>query len=145
MITRVDIIAGFIHQDICDLMIAAAQKLAPTLNCKIGRILWIPGSMEAPFAAQELIRQDRPDAMMIFGVQQKGKTKHGEIIAHQVTSKLLDIQITHRIPMAIAIIGPQATLVHAKKKAVRTAEKALRAVQHMKTLQQDLSTKPPVS
>ncbi len=52
MITRVDIIAGFIHQDICDLMIAAAQKLAPTLNCKIGRILWIPGSMEAPFAAQ---------------------------------------------------------------------------------------------
>jgi hypothetical protein len=44
--------------------------------------------------------------------------------------------------MSIAIIGPGATLEHAKEKAVRTAEKALRAAAHMKRLIQVLETKP---
>lgn len=139
---RVHIVAGFIHQDICELMIHAARMIAPSLGVEIDRIVWIPGSLEAPMAVNELIQRDRPDAIVVFGVQEQGKTKHGEVIAHQVTSKLLDLQLEYRMPMAVAIIGPGATLEHAQEKAERTAQKALRAALHMVRLMSDFDVKP---
>ncbi|MBT4255421.1 MAG: hypothetical protein HOD87_05100 [Gammaproteobacteria bacterium] len=128
---RIHIVAGMIHRDICKEMIDAAKRTAPNLGIVIDKIVWVPGSLEAPLAVQTAIKNDRPDGIVVFGVQQKGKTNHGEVIAHQVTSKLLDIQLAFTMPMAIAIIGPGATLEHAQNKAVRTAEKALRAIAHM--------------
>lgn len=139
---RIHIVAGFIHQDICETMITAARDLAPSLQVEIGRVVWIPGSLEAPLAAKELMERDRPDAIIVFGIQEQGKTTHGEIIAHQATSKLLDLQLAYRMPMAIAIIGPGATLEHAQEKAERTAQKALRAAVHMIRLMADLEAKP---
>lgn len=83
MSTRVHIVAGYIHQDICETMIEAARQVATELGCQIDRVVWIPGSLEAPLAAKELIERDRSDAIVVFGVQEQGKTKHGEVIAHQ--------------------------------------------------------------
>lgn len=142
MSTRIHVVAGYIHQDMCETMIAAARQVAPELDCEIDRIVWIPGSLEAPLAAKDLIERDRPDAIVVFGVQEQGKTKHGEVIAHHATSKLLDLQLQYRMPMAVAIIGPGATLEHAKEKAERTAQKALRAAVHMTRLMTDFDVKP---
>jgi 6,7-dimethyl-8-ribityllumazine synthase len=139
---RIHVIAGFIHKDICEQMIAAAREQADELEISIERIVWIPGSLEAPLATEIIITENRPDGIVVFGVQEQGETKHGEIIANQVTSKLLDLQLEHRMPMAIAIIGPGATLEHAREKADRTAKKAIRAVHHMIRLKDDLDTKP---
>lgn len=134
MTTRVHIVAGFIHKDICELMVESILELADELNIQIEPITWIPGSLEAPLAVKELIEHNRPDAIVVLGVQAKGKTKHGEVIAHQVTNKLLDLQLNYRMPMAIAIIGPNATLEHAREKAKYTAQKAVRAALHMVSL-----------
>ena len=144
MSIRVHLVAGYIHKDICDMMIDAARSIEDQLDCRIDRVVWIPGSLEAPFAVKELIEQDRPDAMVIFGIQEQGATKHGEVIAYQTTSKLLDLQLQYRMPMAIAIIGPGTTLEHAKEKAVKTAQKALRAAVHMVKLTHDFSTEPQI-
>ncbi|MBI5794589.1 6,7-dimethyl-8-ribityllumazine synthase [Candidatus Uhrbacteria bacterium] len=142
MSMRVHLVAGYIHKDICDMMIDATRSITDELGCRIDRVVWIPGSLEAPLAVKELIEQDRPDAIVVFGVQEQGATKHGEVIAHQATSKLLDLQLQYRMPMAIAIIGPGATLEHAKEKAERTAHKAFRSAVHMVRLLMDLDTKP---
>ncbi len=119
-------------------MIEAAHELISELDLLIDPVTWIPGSLEAPLAVQTLIEQNHLDAIVVFGVQAQGKTKHGEVIAHQVTSKLLDLQLRYRMPMAIAIIGPNATLEHATDKAKYTAQKAVRAAVHMVTLMRDI-------
>jgi 6,7-dimethyl-8-ribityllumazine synthase len=129
--TRIHIVAGFIHREICEQMIKAAHELIPELDLLIDDVTWVPGSLETPLAVQSVIQRDRPDAIVVFGVQAQGKTKHGEVIAHQVTSKLLDLQLRERMPMAVAIIGPNATLEHAEAKAKYTAQKAIRAAVHM--------------
>lgn len=128
--------------DICDSMIEAARQVTQELDCTIDRVVWIPGSLEAPLAVKELIERDRPDAIVVFGVQEQGETKHGEVIAHQATSKLLDLQLAYRMPMAVAIIGPGATLEHAQEKAQRTAQKAIRSAVHMTRLITNFDTKP---
>jgi 6,7-dimethyl-8-ribityllumazine synthase len=142
MATRIHIIAGYIHKDISDMMVEAAREQANALGVEIGRVVWIPGSLEAPLTVQEIIDTDRPDGIVVFGVQEQGETKHGEVIAHQATSKLLDLQLAHKIPMAVSIIGPGTTLEHATNKAERTAKKAIMAVHHMMKLLNDLDTKP---
>jgi 6,7-dimethyl-8-ribityllumazine synthase len=136
MITHVHIVTGFIHKDIYELMVESIQKLADELNIHIEPVTWVPGSLEVPLAVKELIARDRPDAIVVLGVQAQGKTKHGEVIAHQVTNKLFDLQLNYRMPMAIAIIGPNATLEHAREKAKYTAQKAIRATVHTSLLQE---------
>lgn len=138
MTTRVHVVAGFIHKDICELMVESIQELANELQIHVEPVTWVPGSLEVPLAVKELIERDRPDAIVVFGVQAKGKTQHGEVIAHQVTNKLLDLQLSYRMPMAIAIIGPNATLEHARDKAKYTAQKALRVAVHMVSLLREM-------
>jgi 6,7-dimethyl-8-ribityllumazine synthase len=128
---RIHIITGAIHRGICQKMVDAAKDLACDLDCEIDRVVWVPGSLEAPLAVLQLIEVDRPDAFIVFGVQQQGKTRHGDVIATQVTSKLLELQLIHRMPMAVSIIGPGATLDHASNKAEATGRKALRAARDM--------------
>jgi 6,7-dimethyl-8-ribityllumazine synthase len=135
---RMHIVAGYIHKDICESMIHATQAVSTECNAVIDRIIWVPGSLEVPLAVTEILLVDRPDAIIVFGVQQEGKTKHGEIIAQQVTRKLLDIQIEQRIPMAVSIIGPNASLEHAAGKAEYVGQKAMRAAAHMIHLLEEL-------
>jgi 6,7-dimethyl-8-ribityllumazine synthase len=137
---RLHVVAGFIHRDICEKMVLHARAVTEELDASIEQVTWIPGSLEAPFAVKEIIEHKHPDAVVVFGVQERGKTKHGEVIAHQATSKLLDLQLAYRIPMAVAIIGPNATLIHAARKAKYASQKAMRAVVHMVLLARELSS-----
>ncbi len=143
MKSRIHIVAGYIHKEICESMINYAKELESELNAIIDEVIWVPGSLEAPLAVKLLISNDRPDAIIVFGVQQKGKTKHGEVIANQATSKLLDLQLEHRMPMTIAIIGPGASLEHAAGKAKYVAQKAMRAVMHMVEMKMKIETQKP--
>jgi 6,7-dimethyl-8-ribityllumazine synthase len=75
--------------------------------------------------------KEQINGLLILGILEKGETNHGEVIAHQVTKTLLDLQIKYRIPMSIAIIGPNSTIEHAEEKSQRTTEKAMRVLLSM--------------
>ena len=135
---RIHIVAGLIHREVCEQMIAHAREVSADLDAEIEAVTWIPGSLEAPLAVRLILDSRPPDAIVVFGVQARGKTKHGEVIAHQVTAKLLDLQLAYEMPMAVAIIGPDATLAHAAGKAKYVAQKALRAAAHMVALRHEL-------
>jgi 6,7-dimethyl-8-ribityllumazine synthase len=134
---RIHVVAGLIHREICEQMVLHAREVTEEINASIDHVTWIPGSLEAPLAVKHIIETSRPDAIVVFGVQERGKTKHGEVIAHQATSKLLDLQLTYQIPMAIAIIGPDTTLEHAAQKAKYSAQKAMRAAARMVAVVRD--------
>jgi 6,7-dimethyl-8-ribityllumazine synthase len=134
---RVHVVAGYIHREICESMITYAKSLENELEAVIERVIWVPGNLETPFAVNETIKNAAPDGIIVFGVQASGKTKHGEVIANQVTRKLLDLQLRYRMPMAVAIIGPNASLEYAKTKAQASSLKAMRAVVHMIKLKLD--------
>lgn len=131
MLIRVHVVAGFIHREICEKMVAHAKAVTKELDAVIEEVTWVPGTLEVPLAVQLIIENKRPDAVVVFGVQRQGKTKHGEVITHQATQKLLELQLRFRMPMAIAIIGPNATLQHAEGKAEYTSQKAMRAAVQM--------------
>jgi 6,7-dimethyl-8-ribityllumazine synthase len=135
---RIHVVAGFIHREICEAMVTHARAVTEELDATIEQVTWVPGSLEAPLAVKGIIENKRPDAIVVFGIQERGKTKHGEVIAHQATSKLLDLQLAYNVPMAVAIIGPDATLQHASRKAKYSSQKAMRAAAHMVSVLRDL-------
>jgi len=141
---RIHIVAGLIHREICERMISYALEVIEELGATVEAVTWVPGSLEAPLAVKLIMDARRPDAVVVFGVQARGKTKHGEVIAHQVTAKLLDLQLAYGMPMAVAIVGPNASLAHAAQKAKYVSQKAMRAAAHMVSLQREIfSAKHP--
>ncbi len=59
----------------------------------------MPGSFEIPIAVQSVAKYQNPDAILAFGVIFDGETLHASLIATAVTEALLDISLTHEIPI----------------------------------------------
>lgn len=135
---KLQVVITEINREVSEKMLAGAKGVEESVGANIIHVTWVPGSLEVPFAVQEILAVRSVDAVVVLGVIRSGKTKHGEVLANAVTSKLLDLQLQHKMPMAVALIGPCASLEHADGKAKATAEKAMRVAVSMVKLQREL-------
>lgn len=59
----------------------------------------VPGAFEIPLFAQEVISRGGVDALIALGVIIEGETQHAALIAGAVTDSLLQLALTHRLPV----------------------------------------------
>jgi 6,7-dimethyl-8-ribityllumazine synthase len=64
---------------------------------------------------------------VVLGFIERGQTQHGEVMGHVVHRALVDLELKHRKPVGIGIIGPGATSEQAEKRKVDYARAAVRA------------------
>lgn len=64
----------------------------------------VPGAFEIPFAAQELARGGRYEALICLGAVIRGDTPHFEYICEEVTRGLGRIVDRQRIPVAFGVL-----------------------------------------
>jgi len=64
----------------------------------------VPGAFEIPFAAQELARGGRYDALICLGAVIRGDTPHFEYICEEVTRGVGRIVDRQRIPVAFGVL-----------------------------------------
>lgn len=64
----------------------------------------VPGAFEIPFAAQELARSGRYDALVCLGAVIRGDTPHFEYICEEVTRGVGRIVERQRIPVAFGVL-----------------------------------------
>lgn len=64
----------------------------------------VPGAFEIPYAAQELARGGRYDALICLGAVIRGDTPHFEYICEEVTRGLGRIVDRQRIPVAFGVL-----------------------------------------
>src|SRR5205807_6339706 len=77
--------------------------------------------------AAALLAKPDVDAVAVLGYLEKGETLHGEVIGHVVYRALVELQIAHRKPIGVGIIGPGATLQQAEARRDGFARAAIRA------------------
>lgn len=136
---KIDILSTEINESVSQPMVEYAKKYAPSVDVDINEVYLSPGSLELPYYANEILSStSKPDGLLVLGVIRQGETKHGEVIGHQVTKSLIDIQIKYHFPIATAIIGPCSTIEHAQGKMKATAEKAVRALKSMINFKQSI-------
>jgi 6,7-dimethyl-8-ribityllumazine synthase len=64
----------------------------------------VPGAFEIPFAAQELARTGRYDALICLGAVVRGETPHFDYICAEVTRGVGRIVDQHRIPVGFGVL-----------------------------------------
>lgn len=70
------------------------------------RVLRVPGAYEIPWAAQELARSRRFDAVICLGAVLKGGTPQNDYIADAVIHALQRIALETRTPCILGVIVP---------------------------------------
>src|SRR3989339_806435 len=57
------------------------------------KLIRVAGALELPFAAQKIIKKDKPDAVIALGVVLKGETSHYELVCSETFRGLMDVQL----------------------------------------------------
>jgi 6,7-dimethyl-8-ribityllumazine synthase len=97
---RVAVVASEYNREFVDGLIQFAQNelaaIAPNATISLVRV---PGSFEIPIGVQAVARNQRPDAILAFGLLFEGETLHASLIATAVTEAVLKISLTESIPV----------------------------------------------
>ena len=101
------------NPDVSEAMLAAAQDEAAVLGIEIVTVSHVPGAYEIPLIADELLKDTDITSVVVLGFIERGETQHGEVMAHAVSSSLLDSSVKHEKAIGYGIIGPGASLEQA--------------------------------
>ncbi|RYE92208.1 MAG: 6,7-dimethyl-8-ribityllumazine synthase [Myxococcales bacterium] len=109
MTPKIALVTGDFHRELAEAMIASATAEATRLGARIATVVRVPGSYEIPLVADSLLARDSIDALVALGCIERGETLHGEVMGHVVHQALVQLQLQHKKPIGIGIIGPGAT------------------------------------
>ena len=134
-----EITLGFVvsefHRDITHQMEILGKEHAEFLGAKVSRTLYTPGTFDMPLAVKEMLNDEEVDAVVTLGCVIEGATKHDEIIAAQLTRKIMDLSLDYKKPVALGVSGPGMTRLEAQERidyAKRAVEAAVKMVKRMK-------------
>lgn len=67
-------------------------------------VVWVPGALEIPLAAQAMVANEEYDAIICLGVIIKGATPHFDYVAGQSASGITQLALQYQLPILNAIL-----------------------------------------
>jgi 6,7-dimethyl-8-ribityllumazine synthase len=99
---RLAIVASTWHSEICDALLAGAQKVATESGVDNPTVVRVLGAIEIPVVAQELARSH--DAVVALGVVIRGQTPHFDYVCDAVTQGLTRVSLDASTPVANGVL-----------------------------------------
>jgi len=100
---RVAIISSSWHLDICNDLIAGAQRALKAASISKIEVIYVPGSFEIPLAAQLAFEQG-VDAVVAVGLVLKGETPHFDYVCQGVTQGVMDVSLKFSAPIGFGVL-----------------------------------------
>jgi 6,7-dimethyl-8-ribityllumazine synthase len=100
---RVAIISSSWHLDICNDLIAGAERALALAEVKEVHVIFVPGSFEIPLAAQKAFEKGF-DAVVALGLILKGETPHFDYVCQGVTQGVIDVQLKFSKPIGYGVL-----------------------------------------
>lgn len=100
---KVAIISSSWHRDICNDLIAGAQRALSASNVTDVHTYYVPGSFEIPLAAQMKF-QEGFHAVVALGLVLRGETAHFDFVCQGVTQGIMDVQIKFSRPIGFGVL-----------------------------------------
>ena len=93
-----------------------AREAAAARDADVVAEIPVPGSYDAPLAADRLARRDDIDAVAVLGAIVTGDTNHDEVIGHAIAPKLSDIALERDTPVTLGVTGPGQSAAEADER-----------------------------
>ncbi|MGK8500108.1 6,7-dimethyl-8-ribityllumazine synthase [Nocardia asiatica] len=96
------IVASRWHTQICDTLVANAERVAKEAGVQQVTVVRCAGAMELPVVAQQLAKSH--DAVVALGVVIRGDTPHFEYVCDAVTAGLTRVSLDEGTPVANGVL-----------------------------------------
>ena len=100
---KVAIISYSWHLDICNDLIAGAQRALQLAQVSKVEVQYVPGSFEIPLAAQYAFDKGF-DAVVAVGLVLKGETPHFDYVCQGVTQGVIDVSLKYGKPIGYGVL-----------------------------------------
>ena len=100
---KVAIISSSWHLDICNDLIAGAERALKAAKVKKISVKFVPGSFEIPLAAQHAFEKGY-DAVVAVGLILEGETPHFDYVCQGVTQGVMDVQLKFSKPIGYGVL-----------------------------------------
>lgn len=100
---HVAIISSSWHLDICNDLITGAQRALKTASISNVEVIYVPGSLEIPLAAQ-LAFEKGFDAVVAVGLVLEGETSHFDYVCQGVTQGVMDVSLKFSSPIGFGVL-----------------------------------------
>eukprot|EP00238_Polyblepharides_amylifera_P000073 CAMPEP_0196571858 /NCGR_PEP_ID=MMETSP1081-20130531/1987_1 /TAXON_ID=36882 /ORGANISM="Pyramimonas amylifera, Strain CCMP720" /LENGTH=265 /DNA_ID=CAMNT_0041888969 /DNA_START=127 /DNA_END=924 /DNA_ORIENTATION=+ len=123
---KVGVVIGEFHDKLMSRCLEDARLAACQLGSELARVVWVPGTYEAPLVVREMLLDRQLDCVVVIGYIEKGSTLHGEEMGATCSLLLKQLELEFNKPVGMGIIGPGATPEQAEER-VAYAGNAVRA------------------
>jgi 6,7-dimethyl-8-ribityllumazine synthase len=139
---RLAIVASEYNSSYVDSLIKfASEELKVLLPESSFAVFRVPGSFEIPLGTKVVIETLNVHAVLAFGLLFDGQTLHAELIAGSVTKALLDLSLTHRVPILHEVLvcktheqAKERCLLPAINRGTEAARAAVRMLAALRSL-----------
>ena len=100
---RVAIVSSSWHLDICNDLIAGAQRALSAAQVARTEVFFVPGSFEIPLASQFALVSGF-DAVIALGLVLKGETPHFDYVCQGVTQGIMDVSLKYGKPVGYGVL-----------------------------------------
>lgn len=104
---NIAIVIGSFHKKEAEEMLDEAKLAAQELDLNIVSVVWVPGSYEKPLALKKMLMRPEVDGAAVFGIIERGDTKHGLIMGQVVHEAIIGLQLEFMKPVGMGILGPE--------------------------------------
>ena len=123
---RLGVCIGEFHNKLMDRMLEDARVSAEAMGATIDKVVWVPGTYEAPLVVENMLQDPTLDACVVLGYIEKGSTLHGQEMGATFSIIAKQLELEYGKPVGMGIIGPGATAEQAEMR-VAYAGNAVRA------------------
>ncbi|WP_251343496.1 6,7-dimethyl-8-ribityllumazine synthase [Haloplanus halophilus] len=133
MVTLGLVVAQF-NASVTESMAEEARDAAAAAGAEVGAELTVPGTYDAPLAADRLARRDDVDAVAVVGAIVTGDTDHDRVIGDATAQALTRVSLDRDTPVTFGVSGPGMSGAEARERVEKGAEAVNAAVELVRTL-----------
>ncbi|MBT4255422.1 MAG: 6,7-dimethyl-8-ribityllumazine synthase [Gammaproteobacteria bacterium] len=101
---KVAILQAKWYREPIDRMVKKTVELLVEAECDEPEVHLLPGSLELPLAAKELIRKGGYDAIICFGAIMKGQTYHFDMIMNMCVDGFNRVMLEENTPIIMEVL-----------------------------------------
>jgi 6,7-dimethyl-8-ribityllumazine synthase len=132
---RLGLVVAEFNASVTDRMADAAREAAADSGATVVETLTVPGTYDAPLAADRLLRRSDVDAVAVVGAIVTGDTDHDQVIGHATARSLTQVSLDRDAPVTFGISGPGMSGAEARERVDKGAEAVNAAVEMVETLE----------